>query len=149
MKSNWNGINFQITYSFHQAFWWTAFKQNIIISKFKNKSTWKNYTNYVMTCCNPLIYKTSLKSTLSRCCWKNECNEWWKKRCRENEHIINSTSIETMCAAKGLKKWKILKNLFSRKQLQTKNYTQNKNFKIWKTIDTNVVNKKKLWRLIK
>ena len=106
VKSNWNKINFQITYSFHQAFWWTAFRWKIAVPEFENKSTWRNYTNCVKTCRHPLIYKTSLKSTLSRCRWKNDCNERWKKRCHENEHTINSTSIETMNAARLLKKWK-------------------------------------------
>ena len=82
------------------------FKRKIIISELENKSTWKNCTNCVITCRNPLIYKTSLKSTLSRCHWKNDCNEQWKKRCHKNEHTINSISIEIMNAMKRLKKQK-------------------------------------------
>ena len=106
VKSIWNRINFQITYSFHQTFWWTMFRQNVAISKFENKLTWKNCTNCVITCHNSLIYKTSLKSTLSRCRWKNDCNEWWKKWCHENEHTIDSISIEAMNVMKRLKKRK-------------------------------------------
>ena len=106
MKSNQNKINFQITYSFHQTFWWTMFRQKIVISKFESRSTWKNCTNCVITCHNSLIYKTSLKSTLSHCRWKNGCNGRWKKWCRESEHTINSIFIEIMNAAKRLKKWK-------------------------------------------
>ena len=144
MKSNWNKINFQITYSFHQTFWWTTFRQKIVISKLENRLTWKNCTNCVITYHNSLIYKTSRRSTLSHCRWKNDCNEWWKKQCHENKHTINSIFIKMMNAAKRLKKWKNcvkcsliykikkLKYLFSCKWLQIKNYTQNKNFEISK-----------------
>ena len=146
MKSNQNKINFQITYLFHQTFWWAAFKQNVVISKFKNRLTWRNCTNYLMTCHNLLIYKTLLKSTLSRCRWRNDCSECWKKWCHKNEHIINSISIETMNAAKRLKKWKncvkyslihkikkIEKFIFTQTITNKKSYAKQKfwNFKKW------------------
>ena len=144
VKSNWNEINFQITYSFHQAFWWTAFRQKVVISGLENRSTWRNYTNCVKTCRNPLIYKTSLKSTLSRCRWKNDCNGRWKKRCRESEHTIDSTSIKTMNAMRRLKKRKncvkyssihkikkIERFIFTRMTANRRSYTKQKlwNFK--------------------
>ena len=82
------------------------FKWNVVISEVKNILTWKNCTNCVITCHNSLIYKTSLRSRLSRCRWKNDCNEWWKKWYHDNKHTINSIFIETMNATRRLKKWK-------------------------------------------
>ena len=67
---------------------------------------WKNCTNCVLTCRNLLICRILPKSTLSRCRWKDDCNERWKKQCHENKHMINSSSIEVMNAAKWLKKRK-------------------------------------------
>ena len=69
--------------------------------------------------------------------WNDECSEAVKKTKKLRQIFINSQNE---------KNWKIYFHMNDHKQ---KIIRKTKILKFWKTIDTNVANKKKLWRLIK
>ena len=92
---------------------------------------------------------------------KNDCNGRWKKWCRQNKYIINSTSIEIVNPAKRLKKRKnyvkyssihrmkkIEKFIFMWMITNRCSYTKWKFWNFAKQL-IRISRKKNLWRLIK